>query len=135
MAGIDERVIDEWVVEELGLKGKLVALEGAASRLEGVVHLVSKGCGAWVGRTICGERPVALLVGFRAGAMAYQSLNSFVVAVCRRHGPSLDELGRDLPRHLRRHGEREYRRSCRAAGIPVDDGVREVWLLNGEEWE
>ena len=127
MDGIGERVIEQWTDGAAGIGGKLVELEGLRPE-RAIAYLAAKGCGAWVGRTGCGDEPVGVLVGHRAAFLAYRTLVLTVVAVCERHGPHLLDLVRDLPEDLRRAEEREYRTWCRQVGASVERGAAFVPL-------
>jgi hypothetical protein len=100
-----------------------------------VAALRERGCGAWRGRTACGEP--ATWVAFGGVGLYFQtyrtvhSRGSLVLAAfCDRHAGPLWQVTRDMPRPLRRTTERQIQEGLRRLGATnLEGAAREVMIL------
>jgi hypothetical protein len=117
-------LVDSWIGES-GLTGRqfvgaVPANEATLLRIQ--EELREQGCGAWRGRTACGDPATWLLLG-GAGLhfMVYRDAqfpgSPVVATVCDRHAGLLSQqVVRDMPRSLRKEHERKFRESLKLRG-------------------
>lgn len=90
-------------IGEHGITSRVLHAHGSIEHL--IAELACRGCGAWVGRSACGEPATTLLSGyawliFRTYRSAHGE-NTFVyAAVCDKHAASRDALTADMPEDI-----------------------------------
>jgi hypothetical protein len=104
------------------------ALFGQSRIVDALRILVDLGCGAWVGRTACGQPATAILEGtawlhFNAYRAIHGDSVPVFVAVCDRHAESRKALIADMDRRIRKSHHEEYVRFRRKVGGEHNQGV------------
>jgi hypothetical protein len=136
MTGRIEITVNE--IGELGIPSRIGHLhprpgEGAWEAAE--AELREQGCGAWRGRTACGDPASWLALGgggllFLTYRAVYDPAAGAMTVLCDRHAGPLWQIARDMPRPLRRAQERDFRDLLRRFRMTdLEDVARLVTLI------
>jgi hypothetical protein len=115
-------LVDAWIGES-GVPGRISTLVGESSFAAAQEMLREQGCGAWRGRTACGDPATWVLLGGPGlYFMVYRSVHHpgspVIATVCDRHAGILSQqVVRDMPASLRKEHERMFRKHLKLRGV------------------